>query len=316
MVVTGLYRVLLDNMPATRQRKVTNKDNGRSDDGISIALAPQAPPKTGGHEPRPEREPSSSAGKEREKIYGVFSTELVAMVGTGTTKRKDVKRALWFAEEITPEEGGEPVIQIQPVNNKNVPSGNKKTVPLSEFLADYTPEFEYYQTVVFPKMKELDSTLRHAEEQRDKGAYYSAQFGFEAALEFDERNVRANFGLGLTYIARGDTDKAADIFKQVVALDAAFNPEHKHLFNEFGINLRKSRLFDQAVEYYTRALEMTRDDENLYYNIARAHFERGDRDSCRESLVKALELKPDFEAAQEFLAHLDKQEPHPDVSLD
>ena len=240
------------------------------------------------------------------------------MVGTGATKRKGTKQALWFVEEVTPESGGERIIQIRKLNSSNVPSGEKRTLPLSEFLQDYTPELEYYQTTVYPKMKELDNLLDRSEEQRNKGAYYSAQFGFEAALEFDEQNVRANFGLGLTYMARGDMDKAADIFKRVVVLDAAFSPEHKHLFNEFGINLRKSRLYDQAIEYYTRALEMTDDDENLYYNIARALFEHGDRDQCRENLEKALELNPGFEAAAEFLAHLKqiRTKASPDVSLD
>jgi len=295
---------------------VTSKEKRLFGDGASMALAHQAPSKTGGHEPRPEKKPTPPAGSGKEKIYGVFSTEIVTMVGTGTTKRKDAKRALWFAKELASEDGGESVVEVQPINDKNVPAGKKKTVPLHEFLCDYSPEFEYYHTVVYPTMKKMDEVLEKAEDHRDKGAYYSAQFGFEAALGFDERNVRANFGLGLTYMARGDMDKAADIFRQVVALDAAFSPKHKHLFNEFGISLRKSRLFDQAVEYYSRALEITDDDENLYYNIARAHFERGDMDQCRENLGKSLELKPGFEAAEEFLEHLDKQGPPPDVSLD
>ena len=316
MAVPELYCVSLDNKPPNEAAEVTSEEKGPFENGISMALARKAPPETGGHEPRPENEPTPPDGNGREKIYGVFSTEIVAMVGTGTTKRRDVKQALWFAEETTPEDGGEPVIEVQPINNKNVPSGKKQTIPLHEFLSDYSPEIEYYHTVVYPTMKELDAVLEKAEDHRDKGAYYSAQFGFEAALEFDERNVRANFGLGLTYMARGDMDKATDVFTQVVGLDAAFSPKHKHLFNEFGINLRKSRLFDQAVDYYSRALEMTDDDENLYYNIARAHFGRGDRDKCRESLEKAMELKPGFEAAEEFLEHLNKQGPRPDVSLD
>lgn len=288
---------------------MTTKDKGPLDD---ISFTPPGTSGTGGHEPRPAGTPAGSG----ERIYGVFSTEVENTVGTGTTRRKESKRAIWFAEQTDSEEGGEPVIEVQPINNKNVPSGRKKTVPLGEFLRDYSPELEFYHNQVFPKMKELDSVLEKAEDHREKGAYYSAQFGFEAALEFDERNVRANFGLGLTYMDRGDRDKAADMFRQVVALDAAFSPEHKHLFNEFGISLRKSGLFDQAVEYYARALEITANDENLYYNMARAHFERGDKDQCRENLEMALSLKPDFEEAAEFMAHLKKQAPTQVLPLD
>lgn len=241
----------------------------------------------------------------RAGISGVFSTQTVAKVGTGTTQRKTIQKAYWFAKQVDGE--GEPVVEVQPLNNQNVPSGEKEIVVLSDFLARFSPELEYYQEEVFPKMKELDSTLKRAEEQRDQGALYSAEFEYNAALEFDEENVRANFGLGLTFMERGEPSKAADIFERVVGLDAAFTTEHKHLFNEFGINLRKSKLLDQAVEYYTRALEISDSDENLYYNLARAHFERGDRQEALDHLHKALELNPNFAEAKQFLEYIEKQ---------
>lgn len=244
----------------------------------------------------------------RDRISGVFSSQTIAKVGTGTTTRKTIQKAYWFAEEPKVDEGEVPVVIVQPLNNNNVPSGPKEQVPLPDFLERYSPELEFYQKEVFPKMKELDNTLKRAEEQRDQGALYSAEFEYAAALDFDEENVRANFGLGLTYMERGEPAKAGDIFERVVGLDAAFTPEHKHLFNEFGINLRKSKLLDQAVDYYTRALEITDNDENLYYNMARAYFERGDKEDCATNLAKALEINPDFEEAKKFLAYIEKQD--------
>lgn len=244
---------------------------------------------------------------DREKISGVFSSQTVNKVGTGTTQRKMIQKAYWFAREIAPDEaGGTPMVEVQPLNTNNIPSGPKEEVPLPDFLERYTPELEYYQNEVFPKMQEMNSTIQRAEQQRDQGALYSAEFEYSAALEFDENNVRANFGLGLTYMERGDAAKASDIFERIVGLDAAFSSQHKHLFNEFGINLRKSNLLDQAVTYYTRALEITENDENLYYNIGRAYFERGDIDLAQEHLQKALEIAPNFEEAQKFLDYIAK----------
>jgi tetratricopeptide (TPR) repeat protein len=240
-----------------------------------------------------------------EKITGAFSTESVSQVGTGTTQRKTVQKAYWFAEEGEPDEDGIRIIHVQPLNSHNVPTGDAEPVALPDFLARFSPELEFYHAEVFPRMRELKDTLVRAEEQRDQGALYSAQFEYESALDLDEKNVRGNFGLGLTYMARGDADKAADIFKRVVALDAAFAPEHKHLFNEFGISLRKSGLTDQAVEYYSRALTITEDDEHLFYNIARAYFERGDEAECRENLQRALELNPKLEVALRFMEFLE-----------
>ena len=247
-----------------------------------------------------------SARVNRERISGVFSTQTIAKVGTGTTVRKTIQKAYWFAEEMSDKAEGVTVVMVQPLNSNNIPSGPKDQVPLADFLERFNPELEFYQQEVFPKMKELDETVKRAEDQRDQGALYSAQFEFEAALTFDEGKVRANFGLGLTYMERGEAEKAGDLFERIVHLDAAFSQEHKHLFNEFGINLRKSKLHDQAVEYYSRALEITGDDENLYYNIARAYFERGDRDDCIENLKKALEIRPDFEEVLKFMEYLEK----------
>lgn len=254
-----------------------------------------------------EAMPAATSGKViKDKISGVFSTQTVAKVGTGTTVRKTIQKAYWFAEELSGDDEGISVVLVQPLNNNNVPSGPKEQVPVNDFLERFNPELEFYQQEVFPKMRELDQTVKRAEQQRDQGALYSAEFEFAAALAFDEANVRANFGLGLTYMERGEPEKAGDIFERVVHLDAAFAPEHKHLFNEFGINLRKSKLHDQAVEYYTRALEITDNDENLYYNIARAYYERGDREECIESLNKALSIRPDFEEVKKFLEYLEK----------
>ncbi|WP_242652964.1 tetratricopeptide repeat protein [Pseudodesulfovibrio hydrargyri] len=240
-----------------------------------------------------------------EKISGAFSTESVSQVGTGTTQRKTVQKAYWFAEEGEPDEDGTRIILVRPLNSKNVPTGPREPVTLPDFLSRFSPEIEFYHAEVFPRMRELKDTIVRAEEQRDQGAYYSAQFEFEAALGLDVQNVRANFGLGLTYMARGDAEKADDIFKRVVSLDATFAPEHKHLFNEFGISLRKSGLTDQAVEYYSRALTITEDDENLFYNIARAYYERGDEAECRENLQRALELDPNLDVALQFMEFLE-----------
>ncbi|WP_285907575.1 tetratricopeptide repeat protein [Pseudodesulfovibrio pelocollis] len=243
----------------------------------------------------------------RHRISGVFSSQAVVRVGTGTTSRKVIQKAYWFAEEAEPDEDGRVMVMVRPLNKNNVPSGQAEAVAKADFLERYNPELEYYQKEVYPRMKELDTTLKRAEAQREQGALYSAQFEYEAALNVDEENVRANFGLGLTYMERGDASKAGDIFKRVVSLEAAFAPEHKHLFNEFGINLRKSKLLDQAVEYYERALQLTDSDENLHYNIARAYFERGDRDQCLAHLHRALELNPRFEEARKFLAYVEKE---------
>ena len=250
--------------------------------------------------PDPHPAPPAREGQPK-RLVGAFSTQSVEKVGTGTTQRKVVQKTYWFAREL--DDGS---MEVQPLNSQFVPSGVKDQLDKEAFLSRYAPEPEFYQKVVFPKIKELNQTVGRAEELRAKGAMYSAEFEYQNALAVDEENVRANFGLGLTYLARGESNKANDLFERLVHLDAAFEEEHKHLFNEFGISLRKSGMLEQAVTYYTRALEMTDEDENLYYNMARAFFEKGDIGGCVENLKQALRINPSHPQVVEFLAYLKK----------
>ncbi|MBG0790408.1 MAG: tetratricopeptide repeat protein [Desulfovibrionaceae bacterium] len=234
-----------------------------------------------------------------EKIKGVFSTQTVGKVGTGTTQRKTIQKTYWDAEEL---EDGQ--ISIQPLNVNYVPSGPKRTVEREDFLTKFNPEPEFYVSTVYPAMKEMNTAIVRGEQHRERGAAYSAEFEYKQAMAIDEENVRANFGLGLTYLDRGDQAKANDIFERLVGLEAAFEEEHKHLFNDFGINMRKNKMYDQALQYYLRAEELVRNDEHLYHNIARCYFEKGNVEGCKEYLLKSLQLNPNLEASRQFWAYL------------
>ncbi len=245
---------------------------------------------------------SNIGGDRKEKIKGVFSTQTLMKIGTGTTQRKTVQKSYWMATEL---DNG--MVEIQPLNRNYVPSGPKKVITLEELLEKYTPEPEFYTYTVYPKIRELNKTVARADRYRMRGETYSAEFEYKNALKIDEENIRANFGLGLTYLDRGDTERANDIFERLVKLDAAFEKEHKHLFNEFGIKLRKNKMYKQCLDYYMRALELAQDDEHLYYNIARCYFEMKDFAKCKEYLEKALELNPDFEEGKKFMDFLKKK---------
>jgi tetratricopeptide (TPR) repeat protein len=89
-----------------------------------------------------------------------------------------------------------------------------------------------------------------------------------------------------------------------VDLEAAFEEEHKHLFNDFGINMRKNKMYDQALQYYLRAEELVRNDEHLFHNIARCYFEKGNVEACKEYLLKSFAVNPNLEASRQFWVYL------------
>ena len=235
----------------------------------------------------------------QEHIKGVFSTQETRTLGTGTTQRKTVYKTYHFIEQ-----NAEGEIECRALNTNFVPSGPKRKITLEELMEQFSPEPEYYMSSVYPKMQELQRAIDNADAHRANGETFAAEFEYGTALKVDEENVRANFGIGLTYLQRGENDKADNIFERLVKLDATFQPEHKHMFNDFGINLRKAKMYTQAVEYFSRALEITSDDDNLHINIARALFECKKIDECVTHLLKALELVPGQEQATKFLLWL------------
>lgn len=247
---------------------------------------------------------------EKTRIQGVFSSQSLVKVGTGTTQKKTIQKTYWFVQELDDEQ-----VEIQPLNVNYVPSGPKSIIPKDELLDKFSPEPEFYTSTVYPKMREINKTIARADRHRQKGESYSAEFEYGNALKVDIENIRANFGLGLTYLQRGDKEKASNIFQRLVKLDAAFEKEHKHLFNDFGISLRKQQMYEQALEYYTRALELVQNDEHLHYNVARAYFAFKKYKDTLEHLKKALQLNPEFEEAKKFVLYLKKHNLIPKSAL-
>ncbi len=227
--------------------------------------------------------------EKKTKIYGVFSLNKEGKAGTWQTQKKIIHRLLFYAEE---KEDG--IISLQPINKNYVPSGPKKIISKEEFLEKFIPEPDIYVNKVYPAIRNLSKTIARAERHRKNREYYSAEYEFKNALRIDEENIRATFGLGLTYLDRGDTERAKIVFNRLYKLNAAFDIEHKHLFNEFGIKLRKNKLYKEALKYYFKAYRLEKWDEHLFFNIARACYEMGRYKSALRFINKALKLNPHF----------------------
>jgi tetratricopeptide (TPR) repeat protein len=70
-------------------------------------------------------------------------------------------------------------------------------------------------------------------------------------------------------------------------------------FNRLGITLRKQGRWEDAIKEYRKALKISPQDGNLYYNIAMAHVEGKQFLDAHNFLDKALSLNPDIYKAGE-----------------
>lgn len=244
-----------------------------------------------------------AAEKNGEPFRGVFSTQTHSIIGFGATKRKVKQNIFVFAEE---QENGD--FLVRNLNKHFIPHGKALRIPREELLTRYLPEPDLYMNKVVPMLRRARESVDAADAHRAQGEFMSAEFEYKNALRVDEEHIRATFGLGLTYLDRGELDNARLVCRRIITLEAAFNAEHKHLFNEFGIKMRKHKMYDQGLRYYFKAYRLSKSDEHLLYNIARTYYERNKLKLARKFLDMAQAVCSDFPEAAALQRAIDKKE--------
>lgn len=146
-----------------------------------------------------------------------------------------------------------------------------------------------------------------AEQHLDKNEFHAAAFEFGQAVKVDEKNLKAHLGKGKAHMELGQVEEAKESFGKLSEIDSLYEKENKHLFNEYGIELRKGEMYDMAIENYQKAISIDPDDEALHFNVGRAYHEKGDLKEAIASLNKALSIDPDFKEAKMLLAAMTKQ---------
>ncbi len=230
--------------------------------------------------------------EQENRISGIFSCKTTLKVGFGVTKNTALSETYWFVKEL---ENGKFSVQSLDMDFKC--QGQPFEIGREKLFEDYhlEPDLSY---------RLLSQPLLVGDHYRATAKYAKAEQEYLKIKRIDEDNIRANFGLGLVYLSLDKTDKATYIFDRLVRLEEAFEPRHKHLFNEFGISLRKKRLFEEALKYYFRARELSPDDDHLLLNIARVYYEQGRLKEAEATAREALKLNPELGEARRLLEYI------------
>jgi tetratricopeptide (TPR) repeat protein len=236
-----------------------------------------------------------------EDIVKYWLELIKSKVGTGDTAKKAVMENFWMAD---PLEDGKRVRMVLLDNNYDS-SGYGEIVPLSDLGTRFTPlPADFNPPRIDPNKLKADQITARAERHLAKNEFNSAEFEFNNALKINRENVRANFGLGKTYLALGEEEKAREMFTKLTNIEEVLSPEHKHIFNEFGMELRKIGMYGEAANHYDKALKLSPEDENLWFNKGRCLFENGKIKDAIAALRKSLELNPEFSDAKQFLCYI------------
>jgi tetratricopeptide (TPR) repeat protein len=110
------------------------------------------------------------------------------------------------------------------------------------------------------------------------------------AIEVDPNFVVAHYTLGMIHQNLGNRWKAAAQFRAATQLDAAYPEPYKALGDLFLAAPR--RLFDQAVEAYTKAIELRPFYAEAHVGLGDARAAKGDIDGAVKAYQQALVYNP------------------------
>jgi tetratricopeptide (TPR) repeat protein len=131
---------------------------------------------------------------------------------------------------------------------------------------------------------------------------------FERAVSLDPRAGVAANNLAWIYADSGQNLPQA---VRLAETAAEVMPETPEVLDTLGWAYFKSRLPALAVPAFVRTVERAPRNPVYHYHLGLAYEQGGDRDSARRSLMRALELSPDFQGAadaKQALARLAEQQ--------
>jgi tetratricopeptide (TPR) repeat protein/TolB-like protein len=196
--------------------------------------------------------------------------------------------------EIKPGGGGEPVV-MEPVSVPEgevlarlaaLPAAYARTlkVPLTEAEARRIERAA--SPTRSPRAFELFARAQMAAARGGQEANESAVDLLSRAIEVDANFVVAQYTLGAVHQTLGNRWKAAAQFRAATQLDASYPEPYKALGDLFLAAPR--RLFDQAVEAYSKAIELRPFYADAHVGLGDARAAKGDVDGAIAAYQKAL----------------------------
>ena len=235
-------------------------------------------------------------------ILGVYSFSREETIGTGATAARHATTTHWYCRQLNTID-----VEVQPLNGYHVPSGVRKIINVEEFVKTYTPEPKYYELHTVPAMKTLKEKIDQGIEAFSLGRLDKAEKAFIKALMIDDLSIDANYGLGEVYSEKKEYIKLKQVLNTLLGLDEAFNQVHMQKINSFGVSLRKNGHFSEAINFFNKALEINRTDENLHFNMARVYYDKGELHTCIDCLRNAVDLNGGFAEAHKFIRYCEKK---------
>ena len=232
--------------------------------------------------------------KVRSMSPGVYRHTSWTTIGTGSTAKRKIQIIDYYFKEFEPDEYGLFNAQIVDYTGKPLQMFDRVT-PSEVYKMRLISDNLENLPKILDKVNMLKSHVKTAERHFEKGEYHSAEYEYDNALKIDKNSVEASLGKGKTLFKMEKYEEAKEIFDDLSANPELYLEEHKHLFNEYGINLRQMSMYDRAAESYKSAIKVNPYDPHLYYNLAIVYVKLGNGPMAEKLLDRAIKLKRKLE---------------------
>lgn len=123
-----------------------------------------------------------------------------------------------------------------------------------------------------------------------------------------ENDLRDSFARALRALGRPKDKKGALIaLERLAATTKGIAPEHKHMFRDFGVAMRKKSLPELSLAFAARAVELAPNDDHARFNLARILGLLGRYDEAAKELGAALKLDPEEKIYMRLGRHLARE---------
>ncbi len=186
--------------------------------------------------------------------------------------------------------------------NKDLYDLTKDTAYFNRALEDYNKAilFDLNFAPAFQNralMYDLKVDMFLAENNRDSVLYYTSMAisDYNRALDIDPKLVEIFINRGTSYGKMGDFRAAINDFEQFDAI----RPNSASLYSNMGLAYSGLKLYDNAIEYFTRSIELDSTFEGSYFNRSLTYRQLGDslRDAkyyglATRDISRCIELAP------------------------
>jgi len=160
---------------------------------------------------------------------------------------------------------------------------------------DLKTNLEFVRSMIDAQEQEIVQKVR-----KDEEAAEAERIKMEEMEQKKKEDLRRKIEEAINLMRE---DKLTEALK-IIGEDDEIKEAVVFYFNNEGIEQRKSKNLELAANLYSKALSLSPQDENIYYNMGRVYYEQNQLGKAEYHLDRALKINPDFAEGTLFYEHL------------